>query len=246
MKKKSIVTEILIVIFIGVVGGVIAFLVDRIDFSAALGSIYGILGIAVPILFVLVNVISLIISEMRFRKAKNRYEKYDEKNEDELTEIENSLNFPIMLLTVAAIINLLFISAIIELTDYTNVYSGYTAVVVIGTIAVTVISVILQFVILRKYIELVKEINPEKKGDILDKHFDKNWEENCDEGEKLIMYKSAYKAMKTTNICCAVLWLVCLFLQICFGTGVLPVVCISAIWLTMTISYCIENNKNSK
>ena len=69
MKKKSIVTEILTVAFIGVIGGVILFLIDRIDFSAALDSIYGILGISVPILFVLVNVISLIISEMRFRKA---------------------------------------------------------------------------------------------------------------------------------------------------------------------------------
>lgn len=246
MKKKSIIKEILLIAFTGVVGGVIAFLIGRIDLSAVADSVYSIAAIVVPLLFVLINAVSALIAEFRLRKAKKQYENYNAENEDELTEIENSLGSPLLFLTVTAILNLAFLSVIIELTDYTKIYGEYVAVVIIATIAITIISTLLHFVIARKYVELVKEINPEKKGDILDRNFDKKWEESCDEGEKLIMYKSAYASFKATNICCSVLWFVCLFLQLCFGTGILPVLCVSAVWLTMTISYCLESNKHSK
>jgi len=246
MKKKSILKEFLLILFIGVVGGVISFFIDRADLSSVTKSIYGILAIVIPGLFLIFNAISISVSEIYLRKAKKLFENHDEENEDELTEIENSLNTPIQFLVVTAILNLAFISGIIELTELTDVYNGFTAVIVIGTVAITLLSVFIQIIIARNYIELVKRINPEKQGDYLDKNFEMNWEESCDEGEKLIMYKSAYASFRATNICCSILWFVCLFLQITFGTGVLPVLCISAIWLTMIISYSIQSNKQSK
>ena len=89
----------------------------------------------------------------------------------------------------------------------------------------------------------MKEMNPSKKGSVYNVKFRDKWEESCDELEKVIIYKSAYKAYKTTALTCIVLWVVTATLSIAFKTGPLPSIAVSIIWLVQTVSYCREAMK---
>ena len=106
-------------------------------------------------------------------------------------------------------------------------------------IAAMVCSVVLQ----SKVISLEKELNPEKRGNIFDKHFMKDWEESCDEAQKWIMYKAAYRAYRAAGNVCSVLWCVSVITMISFGTGILPVFCVSAIWITLNATYSVVSAK---
>ena len=89
-------------------------------------------------------------------------------------------------------------------------------------------------------VDLEKEMNPSKRGSVYDAKFRDKWEESCDELEKMIIYKSAYKAYKTTALTCVILWIVTATLSIAFKTGPLPSIAVTVIWLVQTVSYCRE------
>lgn len=69
-------------------------------------------------------------------------------------------------------------------------------------IAVLVLAVLLQ----QKTVDLVKEMNPEKKGSIYDEKFQKLWWESCDEAERRQIGQASYKAYSTASKFCAYFW----------------------------------------
>lgn len=95
----------------------------------------------------------------------------------------------------------------------------------------------------KKCIDLTKQLNPEKKGNIFDKNFSKEWLASCDEAQQLMIYKASYAAYKSAGGACQILWLVTIIGMMSFGTGLLPVFCVSAIMLIMQISYFMEAKK---
>ena len=97
-----------------------------------------------------------------------------------------------------------------------------------------------QLFIQAKTIDLEKKLNPEKKGNIFDSNFSKDWENSCDEAEKAKIYKSGYKAFKVAVISCMAMWIISVFGQLFFNTGLLPCITLTVIWLSMTIAYYVE------
>jgi len=97
----------------------------------------------------------------------------------------------------------------------------------------------------RKVIDLQKEMNPEKNGDVLSFHFEKEWIASCDELEKMIIYQAAYKAYIAIQYSCAVLFCITVLLGIWFPIGILPLLIIGVIWLISTITYMRHSMKLS-
>ena len=61
-------------------------------------------------------------------------------------------------------------------------------------IIVTIIAVSIEVIIIQqKCVDTVKQINLEKKASVYDIRFEKKWIDDCDEAEKIIIGKCAYK-----------------------------------------------------
>lgn len=96
-------------------------------------------------------------------------------------------------------------------------------------------------VLTRLSVNLTKRINPEKRGDVLELKFQQTWLASCDEGERSVIYQSAFKAYKVTNYTCMGLWLVCTLVQVTLGfIGPVPGVCVLLVWLVLNLTYCGE------
>lgn len=95
-------------------------------------------------------------------------------------------------------------------------------------------------------VDIIKKMNPEKKGSIFDTRFADKWEASCDEAQKMIIYKSAYKAYKNVSICCVLFWVIATLGDMFFQTGLLPIILVSVIWLVQALSYMLESMKLEK
>ena len=98
----------------------------------------------------------------------------------------------------------------------------------------------------KKVINFEREINPILKGSIYDAKFSKKWIDSCDEALKLGIYKSAYKAYKSVNFTCILLWLFCIIGSTFWDFGIAPIAIVTIIWLVQSTTYYIETIRVSK
>ena len=70
--------------------------------------------------------------------------------------------------------------------------------------------------------------------------------ENCDEAEKIMIGKCAFKAYAATNTVCTILSIVLAVCALVFGIGFLPSLVVCLIWIVNQSVYCKEALKYSK
>lgn len=253
-KKMSVRTKALIYIAIMVLCGAAGYVFGRLAKRAELSlDIEGIKAAvktaavyAVPALYVILMTSLTVVACCIYAKTARAYKSLGKDDEDEMLRLENRLNTPVTILNICTILNLLFFSLMAEIIEFGDVSKPLSRILSAGGMILFILVYLMIFIMSRKCIELFKHMNPEKQGDLLDLNFQKKWEESHDEAQKMMMYKSAFKAFKAANYSCMVLWLICLMAQFVFRTGVLPVICVSAIWLIMTAVYCFESIKLEK
>lgn len=250
-KDTKIVLKFLAFVF---ASGVIGYIVGRamtraekngLDFSAVIDSMEPAMVYIVPTVAILMNVIFCLLSVVRLAKVSKMLASTDAEDE-ELNDIENKLNLPNILSSVSMILNMLFFSAMIQLAEFGPMMKDSSKVYFIMNTVVFVASYIWEVLVQMKTVALVKKINPEKKGNVLDTKFIEDWEASCDEAQKMIIYKSAYSAYRVSATACLTLWVISLIGQLFFNTGVFPVICICTIWLTGTLAYMITAVKLEK
>lgn len=74
-------------------------------------------------------------------------------------------------------------------------------------------------IIQQKCVDTAKQTNPEKKASVYDMRFQKKWMEDCDEAEKIMIGKCAFKAYSATNVVCTVLAIVLAVCALLFDIG---------------------------
>ena len=89
-------------------------------------------------------------------------------------------------------------------------------------------------------------MNPEKTASVYDMKFQKKWMESCDEAEKNMIGKCAFKAYAATNTVCSILSIVLAICALVFGIGFLPSLVVCLIWIVNQSVYCKEALKYSK
>lgn len=253
-KRLSIGAKAVIVIVFLFLCGIVGYLFGRLaGFFERTGRTDGLLnilkiltGYGVPVLYPVVMIILLGFCGFRYARAKHIFSTLHEDDEEKLMELERSLNFPMTLLTLCLILNLMFFSIFVEVTEFGTVWEAYGDGIFIGMIIFFLAVYAVLFILTRQCVELVKKINPEKRGDVLDFNFQKKWEESCDEAQKVILYQAGFKAYKVTNYVCMGVYFVCLIAQLLFHAGVMPILAVSAIWLIMTAVFCAEGARLEK
>lgn len=247
--KSVLIFAIIMVVSIGV-GALFGSLMKKaeesgVDFRGVFNNIDNYAVYALPLLFAIILIVAGGISLMYYLKSKKSFKLWDGEDEDSINKVECMISKSVIISNVALIIDYFLIGVWIHFSESENVtlsdkIVGINSIIVV---ACFFISLVFFIVIQRCGVELEKKINPEKRGEVLDMNFQKEWESSFDEAEKSIACKAGYKSFKVTNGTCLALWLLSIIGQLVFKIGIVPISFVTIIWLVSTLTYQIEAMK---
>lgn len=246
--RKAMPVFILVVLICAIIGGALGFfaskyglnaLTDDIKNTAAYFGMY-----IAPWLLLAVAVVFPGVYIPLYRKAKNLLTEWDGEDETVSDAADKILTTVIWLTSVTLVVSYFLISAAYSVgfsifEDKKNILPFCIAI--IAFLAVLVETVIIQ----QKCVDAAKKLNPEKTASVYDMKFQKKWMESCDEAEKIMIGKCAYKAYAATNTACAILALVLAFSALIFETSFLASFTICVIWIVNLSVYMKEARRYS-
>mgnify|MGYP002870191159 CR=1 FL=1 len=240
-EKRLLLILIVVVVLCYLVGYGVGRLLGHFDTDAWLSSISSEkTGAFFGILYSIVWLIGEPLMIIDYWKAKKAVDKWDGENEDELDNIEPLLNPPMIIGSILMILNICFFSCTMyfveDLTDITTIMNFVQFF----------LGIALCVMIPKLTVDLEKQLNPEKEGSVLDFRFEQQWMNSSDEAQKLIAYKSGYAGYKAGNFACMIMWLISFVSGFAFHTGIMPTICVCAVWLVMVVANVHENIKLEK
>ena len=192
-------------------------------------------------LAILVPVICLPL----YRSAKKLAAVWNGEDEDLYNTIDQKLSVAVWLAGAALILAVFLITATysvgMEGIDNANGFVFFF-ISIAAFFAIMVEATVFQ----QKCVDITKQLNPEKKASVYDMHFQKKWMADCDEAEKIIIGKCAFKAYNATNIVCAFFSVALAVCALTFNIGFLPSLIVCLIWMVNLSVYCCEALRCSK
>lgn len=211
-------------------------------FAARMGDL---LKAVSPYMILLTAVIAAAAEYLLYKMARRDYANWNKEKEEGIETIEGKLGLGLMIGGVETI--LFFLFTMIFLDDLTsgikneNIHGDALRILVYALGFFTMI--LSQPLGQQKIINFVKEMNPEKKGSVLDFKFQKKWLKSCDEAQKMAVYKAAYHSYMVTGKVYVILMLLNLAGITLWNWGIVPAVMIAIMWLTSVISYYVGAGK---
>ena len=247
--RKALPKFILVLVICMAVGWAVGYLsgrfrLDRLtDGIRSAGAFFG--TYLAPWMIVALAVVLPAVCVPLCRGAKKLLGSWDGEAEDLSDAIERKISAAIWISSVSLVVSYFLIAAsysggvaIFDSRERTIVFS----VGIAAFFAVMVETILIQ----QKCVDTAKQTNPEKKASIYDMKFQKKWMEDCDEAEKIMIGKCAYKAYSATNTVCAALAIVLAVCALIFGIGFLPSLAVCLIWIVNLSAYCKEAMRYSK
>ncbi len=183
-----------------------------------------------PWLMVAMAVIVPMVCIPIYRSAKKLVAMWDGDDEDTSGTIDGKLSVVIWITSASLILSYFLIAASysggLAIFDDTK----RTIVFFIGIAAF--FAVMIEAILFQQgCVDTTKQMNPEKKASVYDMKFQKKWMDDCDEAEKVIVGKCAYKAYSATNVVCTALAIVLAVCALIFGIGLLPSLTVCLVWI---------------
>lgn len=240
---------ILIIVISSLIGGTIGFCAAKYGLNALAdsmkhtGAFFG--TYVAPWLMFVAAVIVPAVCVPIYQSAKKLLSSWDGENEEISDTIDKRLSIVIWITSAGLILSYFLIAAsyssgFATLENTHSTVSFFTGIV--GFFAIMIEAVLFQ----QKCVDRSKQMNPEKTASVYDTKFQKKWMDSCDEAEKLVIGKCAFKAYSATNTVCTVLSIVLAICALVFDTGFLPSFIVCLIWLVNLSVYCKEALKYSK
>ena len=180
-----------------------------------------------------------------YRSAKKLAAVWDGEDEDLYDTIDQKLSVVLWLANAAFILALFLITATYSIglagIDSANGFAFFF-ISIAAFFAIMLEATIFQ----QKCVDTTKQLNPEKKASVYDMQFQKKWLADCDEAEKIIIGKCAFRAYSATNIVCAVCAVVLAVCALPFNIGFLPSLIVCLIWMVNLSVYSCEALRCSK
>lgn len=198
-----------------------------------------------PWLMLAAAVILPVVCIPIYRSTKKLISSWDGENKEISDTIDQKLSIVIWVTSAALILSYFLIAA-----SYAEGFATFEKensiipffVGIAGFFAIMIEAVILQ----QKCVDSAKKTNPEKTASVYDTKFHKKWMDSCDEAEKIMIGKCAFKAYAATNAVCTVLSIVLAICALILGIGFLPSLTVCLIWIVNQSVYCKEALKYSK
>lgn len=198
-----------------------------------------------PWMMLSVAIVTPVICIPLYLSANKLISSWNGEDEDVYGIIDRRLSFAIWISNASLILSYFFAAASYSVvTDVleSQKITGLFLISVAALFAIIIETVIIQ----QKCVDATKKINPEKAASVYDMKFQKKWIGYCDEAERLLIGKCAFKAYNVTNRVCAVLAGVLAVCALIFGIGFLPFLSVCLIWSVNQSAYYREAIKYSK
>lgn len=216
------------------IGGL--FLVENFSGDISQG-IMQVMKVCVPVLFVGLNVIVYTFSFANYFKAKKMLVEWDGIDEDVLEEAEKKVGIAISPSNVMMACNFFLYSAMMYISEFNKPNFVQRVPLAVFGIIFFAITIILMSTLQKLGVDMIKKMNPEKRGNVFDTEFNKEWLASCDELQKKQIGEASYKAYKATNRVCMVMTILTLMVMMFFDTGIFPSFCVFVIWVTLIGTY---------
>lgn len=198
-----------------------------------------------PWLMLAVAVILPAVCIPLYRGAKKLLSAWDGENEEISDAIDNKLSIVIWLTSAALILGYFLIAA--SYSYGFDTFETGNAILPFFTGIVAFFAIMIEAVLLQqKCVDASKKTNPEKTASVYDTKFHKKWMDSCDEAEKIMIGKCAFKAYSATNTVCSALAIVLAVCALVFEISYLPSFAVCLIWIVNQSVYCKEALKYSK
>lgn len=198
---------------------------------------------AAPWLMTAEAVLVLLVCIPVYTRARKLLDTWDGENEAVQEEAESKLSVIMWISSVALPAACFLIAASYsEGAKMMESDFGLFVLSLVSFIVIMIEAVVLQ----QKCVDVIKQMNPEKKGSVYDVKFQQKWLDSCDEAERLVIGNCAFKAYRATNTVCYVLAIVLAVSALVFGTGFLPSLAVCLIAIVNQSVYCQEALRISK
>lgn len=241
--------KFLFVVLIGVlIGGSVGYFSARYGLNALADGIRGVCAFfgtnIAPWLLVAMALLLPAVCIPIYLGARRLIAGWDGEDETRPAAFESRLSVVIWVSDIVLILSYLFIAAAYSVgfdafdnsLDTIKVFLN-----IVGFVAVFVECVVLQ----QKCVDAAKTTNPEKTASIYDPKFQKKWLDSCDEAERMMVGRCAYRAFRATNVVCSVLAAVLAVCALIFEIGFLPSFVVCLIWIVNQSAYYREAKRYS-
>ncbi len=247
--RKAMPKFILLMMLSLIVGGTIGFCSAKFGLNAlsgqikAAGELFG-MYIA-PWAILAIAVLMPAVSALLYRKAKRLLSAWDGEDEEVSDAVDSTLSIVLWLTDCALILSFFLITA-----SYSGGFAMFEKrenplpffLAIAAFFAILIEAVVFQ----QKCVDASKKMNPEKTASVYDMKFQKKWLDACDEAEKAIIGRCAFKAYRATNHVCLALAVVLALCALIFETGFLPALVVCVIWFVNQSAYCKEASRCSR
>ena len=224
----------------GIAGGVSVVIYELMKKGIDVGirTINGtILAIYISRPVIVIAVVTVVVGEYSLHRLKNVYKEMNEADEDRFCELDyeeekwgawiSGIN---LVSQVACIIILSFGYSLKYIESGKSRYFLFACIIFI-------LCYFYDIYLSVRYVKAIQAAHPEKKGDPTSSKFTEQWVESCDEAEKEIIYKSAYKTYIVLNKVIPILLLLTLIANMFLNTGILAVLVVAVIYLVTGMTY---------
>lgn len=247
--RKAVPKFLLIMLLSLIVGGAVGFFSAKYSLNAlsdslkSAGAFFG--AYIAPYIMLITAVIVPLICFPLYKGAKKILSSWDGEDEDVYNAADKKLSVIMWITSTALILSFFLITASYSVGFSAFESKRHTLPVLVGIasfFAILIEAVLIQ----QKCVDAVKIMNPEKTASVYDTKFQKKWMDSCDEAEKIMVGKCAYKAFSATNSVCIILSVLLAIFALVFETGFLPSLAVCLIWLVNQSAYLKEAMKYSK
>jgi len=247
--RKAMPKFILVLVVSMIVGGVAGYFSAKFGLNSLSDSIKrigGIFGIYIaPYLMLVLAIILPIISIVFFMKAKKLLSTWDGEDDVLSDAIDAKLSVILWISSAVLIVSYFLIAA-----SYSGGFAAFDNkantvpffVSIFAFFGILIEAVVIQ----QKCVDMAKKTNPEKTASVYDMKFKKKWMDSCDEAEKHLIGKCAFKAFGATNTVCTFLAVILAIGSLVFEIGFLPSLTVCLIWIVNQSAYYKEAMKYSK
>lgn len=247
--RKAMPKFILIMIICMLVGGTMGFCAAMYGLNTLAGSMKNagaLFGTYVaPWLLLAEAVIVPAVCIPIYKSAKKQLASWDGENEEISDAIDKQLS-TVMWITGAALILSYFLIAASYSGGFETFENRNSIVLfflgIVGFSAIMIETIVIE----QKCVDTCKKMNPEKTASVYDTKFQKKWVDSCDEAEKIVIGKCAFKAYSATNTVCAALAVALAVCALIFDIGFLPSFAVCLVWIVNLTAYCKEATRCSK
>ncbi len=247
--RKAMPMFLLVVVLCGILGGTVGYLSakyglntlsDRIKAAAELFGLY-----IAPWLMVAIAILMPVICIPLYRSAKKLLDAWNGEDEAASDAAEKKISIAIWIASACLIISFFLIAA-----SYSGGFALFereeNTLLFFVAIGAFVGIMVETAILLQKCIDAAKKTNPEKTASVYDMKFQKKWLDSCDEAEKIMIGKCAFKAWNATNTVCTILAFVLACCALVFDIGFLPSLAVCVIWIVNLSVYSSAALKYSK